>query len=435
MSTIESAPAAASVPLDAAPVKSGSVRWVVCALLFFATTINYVDRQILGILAPTLQHDIGWTEVQYGSIVTAFQAAYAFGLLLVGRYFDRIGTRRGYIGAIVFWSLAAMGHALAHTPFGFGVARFFLGLGEAGNFPAAIKTVAEWFPKKERAFATGLFNSGSNVGAILAPAVVPGLALAYGWRWAFIATGAIGFLWLILWVWLYQPPEKHPRVTAAELAWIHSDPAEAITPVPWLRLVRFRQMWAFAIGKFLTDPIWWFYLYWVAKFLNEKHGVTLSTVGPPLIVIYLIADFGSIAGGWLSSRLCKRGWSINAARKTTMLVCALCVTPIVFASRVEGMWPAVLIISLATAAHQGWSANMFTIASDMFPRRAVGSVVGIGGMAGAIGGMFIATLTGFLLQKTGSYDVVFFLAGAAYIVALVIVQLLAPKLTPAEVDA
>ncbi|MBV9497051.1 MAG: MFS transporter [Acidobacteria bacterium] len=435
MSTIESAPAAASVPLDAAPVKSGSVRWVVCALLFFATTINYVDRQILGILAPTLQHDIGWTEVQYGSIVTAFQAAYAFGLLLVGRYFDRIGTRRGYVGAIVFWSLAAMGHALAHTPLGFGVARFFLGLGESGNFPAAIKTVAEWFPKKERAFATGLFNSGSNVGAILAPTVVPGLALAYGWRWAFIATGATGFLWLILWIWLYEPPEKHPRVTAAELAWIHSDPAESVTPVPWLRLLRVRQTWAFAIGKLLTDPIWWFYLYWVAKFLNEKHGVTLSTVGPPLIVIYLIADFGSIAGGWLSSQLCKRGWSINAARKTTMLVCALGVTPIVFASRVEGMWPAVLIISLATAAHQGWSANMFTIASDMFPRRAVGSVVGIGGMAGAVGGMFIATLTGFLLQKTGSYDVVFFLAGAAYIVALVIVQLLAPKLTPAEVDA
>lgn len=414
--------------------RAGYVRWGVCALLLFATTINYIDRQVLGILAPTLQKEIGWNEVQYGSIVTAFQAAYAIGLLLVGRILDIIGTKLGFAVAIVFWSLAAMAHALARTPFGFGLARFGLGLGEAGNFPAAIKTVAEWFPKRERALATGIFNGGSNLGAIIAPAVVPLIALTWSWRVAFLLTGAIGFLWLFFWLWLYQSPEKHRRVSSAELAYIRSDAEEAVTPIPWLRIVGLRQTWAFAIGKFLTDPVWWFYLYWLAKFLNEKHGLTLSKVGPPLIVIYVVADVGSIGGGWLSSRFIKIGWSVNRARKTAMLICALCVVPVIFAPMVSGLWTAVAIISLAAAAHQGWSANIFTTASDMFPKRAVGSVVGFGGMAGAIGGMFIATLTGYLLQLTGSYQIVFLLAGIAYLIALAILHALAPRLEAADVQ-
>jgi ACS family hexuronate transporter-like MFS transporter len=417
-----------------APARVGRFRWVVCALLFFATTINYIDRQVLGILAPDLQRSIGWSESEYGYIVTAFQAAYAIGLLASGRLLDVMGTRLGYAVAIVLWSLAAMGHALARSAFGFGFWRFLLGLGEGANFPAAIKTVAEWFPKKERAFATGIFNAGTNVGAVVAPAVVPFIALTYSWQWAFILTGAIGFLWLVIWWWVYRPPEEHPRLSRAEFAYIRRDAEEPATRIPWLSLARHRQTWAFALGKFMTDPIWWFYLYWLGKFLNEKHGVTLAKVGPPLIVIYLIADVGSIGGGWLSSYLIKRGWSINAARKTTMLLCALCVVPVVFATQTTSLWTAVVLIGLAASAHQGWSANLFTLASDMFPRRAVGSVVGFGGMAGAVGGMFIATAVGHLLQLTGSYVPVFLGAGAIYLLALGLIHVLVPTLEPARVD-
>lgn len=412
----------------------GRFRWVVCALLFFATTVNYIDRQVLGILAPDLQRIIAWNEVQYGYIVTAFQAAYALGLLVSGALLDRIGTKLGYAAALVLWSLAAMAHALARTPFGFGAARFALGLGEAANFPAAIKSVAEWFPKKERAFATGIFNAGTNVGAIIAPAVVPWIALSLSWQWAFVLTGAFGFSWLFLWFWLYEAPEASRRLTTAELAYIRSDPAEPVAQVPWLRLLSYRQTWAFALGKFMTDPIWWFYLYWIPKFLNERHGLTLSKLGPPLIAIYLIADVGSIGGGWLSSALIKRGWSIVAARKTAMLAMALCVIPIVFAARVSSVWSAVALVGLAAAAHQGWSANLFTIASDMFPRGATGSVVGIGGMAGAVGGMLIATATGWILQLTGSYTLIFFLAGSTYLAALLVIHLMLPRLEPARLD-
>ena len=417
-----------------ATARVGHFRWVVCALLFFATTINYVDRQVLGILAPDLQRSIGWSEAQYGYIVTAFQAAYAIGLLVSGRLLDALGTRLGYALAIVLWSIAAMGHALARSAFGFGFWRFMLGLGEGANFPAAIKTVAEWFPKRERAFATGIFNAGTNVGAVIAPAVVPFIALTWSWPWAFVLTGAIGFAWLVVWWVLYRPPEEHPRLSRAEFAHIRSEPEEPAARVPWLELARYRQTWAFAIGKFMTDPIWWFYLYWLGKFLNEKHGLTLGKLGPPLIVIYLIADVGSIGGGWLSSFLIKRGWPINAARKLTMLVCARCVVPVVFATQVSSLWTAVVLIGLAASAHQGWSANMFTLASDMFPRHAVGSVVGFGGMAGAIGGMFIATAVGQLLQVTGSYVPVFLLAGATYLLALAIIHLLVPKLQPAALE-
>jgi ACS family hexuronate transporter-like MFS transporter len=411
----------------------GKVRWVVCALLFCATTINYIDRQVLGILAPDLQRSIGWNEVQYGYIVTSFQAAYALGLLLAGRILDRVGTKRGFAVAVVVWSLAAMAHAFARSALGFGVARFVLGLGESANFPASIKTVAEWFPRKERAFATGLFNAGSNLGAIVAPAVVPIITLAYGWPWAFVLTGAIGFAWLFAWLGLYATPEDHPRLTPRERAYIRSDAEEAVTPIPWLTLLGQRQAWAVALGKFLTDPIWWFYLFWLPKFLNERHGLGLAKMGAPLVTIYLIADIGSVGGGWLSSALIGRGFSVNAARKTTMLACALAVVPIVFAPWVGSLWGAVALIGLATAGHQGWSANIYTLASDMFPRRAVASVIGFAGMAGAIGGMLIATATGYLLQWTGSYWVLFALASSAYLVALATIQVLVPRMQPAEV--
>jgi len=418
---------------DAAP--AGRVRWVVCALLFAATTINYVDRQVLGILAPDLQRSLHWSEVQYGYIVTAFQAAYALGLLLVGRLMDRCGSRLGYALAVAFWSVAAMAHALARSALGFGVARAALGLGEAGNFPVAIKTVAEWFPKRDRAFATGLLNSGTNVGAIVAPLVVPPLALAFGWQWAFVATGALGLVWLAFWLRGYHPPASHPRVSPAELAYIHRDPVERGGDIRWGQLLPHRQTWAVAVGKLLTDPVWWFYLYWLPKFLNEHYGLTLAKMGLPLVTVYLLSDAGSIAGGWLSSMLLRRGWSVNAARKTTLLVCAFAVTPIAFASRVTHLWAAVGLVGLAAAAHQGWSANMFTLASDMFPRRAVGSVVGIGGMAGAVGGMLVATATGYLLQLTGSYVPVFVVASSAYLIALLLVHGLAPSLQPVDLEA
>jgi len=426
--------AASVLAVETAGHRVGNYRWVICGLLFFATTVNYVDRQVLGLLSADLKAAIGWTDVDYGNIVAAFNAAYAFGLLLAGRLMDRIGTRIGYALAIVWWSLAAMAHALVHTPFGFGVARAALGAGEAGNFPAAIKTVAEWFPKKERALATGIFNAGSNVGAIVAPLTVPWIAGHLGWRYAFLLTGAFGLVWLLFWLPLYRRPEKHPRVRLAELAHIQSDPPDPpAAKIPWLRLIPHRQTSAFAIGKYLTDPIWWFYLYWIPGFFREHHKLDLAGTAAPLIVIYLIADVGSIGGGWLSSTFIKRGWTINRARKTAMLICALAVTPIIFASNVKNLWVAVGLIGLAAAAHQGWSCNLFTTTSDMFARRAVGSVVGIGGMAGALGGATMTVATGYILQSTHeNYTIVFAIAGTAYLVALAIIHLLAPQLEPVD---
>jgi ACS family hexuronate transporter-like MFS transporter len=422
--------------VETVSARIGHYRWVICSLLFFATTINYIDRQVLGILATdqTFKTAIGWNEAQYGYVNTAFQGAYALGLLVVGRLMDRFGTRKGFSFAICFWSVAAMAHALARSAVGFGAARFALGLGEAGNFPASIKTVAEWFPKKERALATGIFNSGSNVGAIVAPLVVPYIAVTYGWQWAFIITGTLGFVWLIFWQLTYRRPEEHPRIKPAELAHIQSDPPEPTTPIPWARLFPHRQTWAFAIGKFLTDPIWWVYLFWLPKFLNTNYGLNITQIGLPLVVIYVTADIGSIGGGWLSSTLIKRGWTVNKARKLAMLICALAVVPIMFAAHASNLWVAVALVSLAAAAHQGWSANIFTMTSDMFPRRAVGSVVGIGGTAGSIGGMLIATTVGLILQYTGSYLPIFIMAGSAYLVALAIIQVLVPRLEPANID-
>jgi MFS transporter, ACS family, hexuronate transporter len=412
--------------------RAGYFRWVICALLLAGTTKNYMDRQVLGLLKPMLQHDLGWNEIDYSNLVFSFQAAYALGMVLVGRVVDRLGTRLGYSLAMAFWSLAAMAHSLVSSLFGFSVARFALGFGEAGVFPASLKTVAEWFPKKERAFATGIFNSGTSIGAIVTPLIVPVIALHWGWRGTFVVTGALGFVWLAFWLLLYRKPEQHPRVSAGELAYIRSDPAPPITRFPWKRLVGYRQTWAFATSKFITDPIWWFYLFWVPDFLHRVHGLTLAQMSLPIVAIYLISDVGSVLGGWLSSTMLHRGHSVNVARKTTFWLCTLCVLPVVFAYRVDSLWGVVVIIGLAAAAHQGFSANLFTLPSDMFPSEAVGSVVGIGGMAGAIGGMMIAKIVGYALQWTGSYTVPFLMAGAAYPIALVVMQVLSPKLEPVK---
>lgn len=407
-----------------------NIRWIICALLFFATTINYIDRQIIGILKPTLQAELGWSEVDYGTIVFWFQAAYAIGLLACGPLIDRIGTRLGYAGAIFFWSLAAVGHALVRSPGGFAMARFALGLGEAANFPAAIKSVAEWFPRKERALAAGILNAGANVGAIATPIIVPIIALRYGWQAAFIITGLLGFVWMIAWLAFYRAPAQHRSVSPEELAYITADqaPEPAGAPIPWRSLFRYRGTWAFVTAKFLTDPVWYLFLFWLPDFFAKRHGLDLTSFGPPLIAVYLLADVGSIGGGWLSSALIKRGYSVNAGRKLALLACALCVLPIFFASTVSSLTAAVAIIGLAAAAHQGWSSNLYTMVSDTFPTRSVASVMGIGGAAGAVGGMIMARYVGQVLETVGSYVPVFLWAGSAYLVALALVHILVPRL-------
>jgi len=392
-----------------------------------------MDRQVLGVLKTTLQHNLGWNEIDYSNLVFVFQAAYAAGMVLMGRLVDRLGTRLGYALAMVFWSVASMAHAAGNSLGSFFLARAALGLGEAGVFPASIKAVAEWFPKKERALATGIFNAGSNIGAILTPLIIPWITIRWGWRSAFLATGSVGFIWLVFWLLLYRKPQEHSRVSKAELDYIRSDPQESVAKIKWARLLPHRQTWAFVLGKFTTDPIWWFLLFWIPDFLQRDHGLRLTQIGVPIMVIYLMADVGSVAGGWLSSRLIHLGKSVNFARKLALLICALSVVPIVFAYRVESLWGAVLLIGLAAAAHQGFSANLFTLTSDLFPAQAVGSVVGIGGMAGAIGGMFMAKIVGYVLQWTGSYMIPFFIAGTAYLVALAIIQVLAPRLEPADI--
>ena len=410
-------------------------RWTIVALLFAATTINYIDRQVLGILAPTLQRELGWTEVDYGVIVSWFSLAYGFGLLGMGRALDWMGARRGFTVAIVVWSLAAMAHAFARTVAGFSAARALLGIGESGNIPGAVKAVAGWFPKKERALAIGVFNAGSNVGAVLAPLIVPWITLSWGWRWAFIITGALGFFWLVAWLALYAEPERHARVSRAELAYIRSDPAEPVGSLPWRRLLVHRQTWAFLVGKTMTDPVWFFYLFWLPKFLDANWGVKLAGLAAPLIVIYVAADFGSVAGGWMSSRLIARGWSVNRSRKVTLLIAAVVILPTALAPFAGTMWTAVGIVSVAASAHQWWSANLYTTVSDMFPRRAVASVIGIGGFGGAMGSMFFQRATGRLLEAThGDYKIIFAVCGATYVLALLFVHLLAPRMEPVRVE-
>lgn len=412
----------------------GYFRWVICALLLLGVTKNYMDRQVLGVLKTTLMHDFHWSEIDYAKLVKAFQIAYAVGMVTMGWLVDRLGTRLGYAVAMIFWSLASMGTALANSLRGFALSRYALGLGEPAVFPASIKAVAEWFPKKERALATGIFNAGTNVGAIITPLIVPWIVVHWGWRSAFVGIGAIGFAWLVLWLLVYGNPEEHKRVSKEELAYIRSDAQEPSGKTKWVSLIPLRQTWAFAMGKLLTDPIWWFYLFWVPGFLQDKHGLALTGIGIPIMVIYVISDVGSVAGGWISSSLIKRGRSVNSARKMAMLLCAVGVVPVVFAYRVESTWSAVALIGLAAACHQGFSANLYTITSDMFPARAVGSVVGMGGMAGAIGGYLIADVVGYVLQWTKSYEIPFALAGSAYLVALGVIHLLAPRLEPARIE-
>lgn len=407
----------------------GTYRWRVCAMLLLATTINYTDRQVLGVLAPFLQQQMGWSELQYSYIVTAFQTAYAIGLLGAGAIIDKFGTRIGYALSIGVWSLAAASHSLATGVMSFAAARFALGLGEAGNFPAAIKAVAEWFPQRERALAAGIFNSGSNIGALVAPMMVPIVATRWGWQAAFLCTSALSALWLVMWLRTYRAPDAQPKLSAAERAYIGHESSAAVR-VPWSRLLQHRQAWTLVAAKFITDPIWWFFLFWLPKFLHARYGLSLLELGLPLVVIFLLADLGSIAGGWLAGRFIRLGWSANHARKGTMLVCALLIMPVVFAAKASHLWLAVALIGMATAGHQGWSANVYTLASDMFPRHAVASVVGMGGFAGAVGGMLISTVIGLLLQATGSYVPVFMLAGSAYLIALVVVHALAPRLQP-----
>jgi MFS transporter, ACS family, hexuronate transporter len=419
---------------DRNPIRVGKFRWVICALLFFGVTKNYMDRNVLGVLNVTLQHKLGWNEIDYSNLVVAFQAAYGLGLLVMGHLVDKLGTRLGYALAMIFWSVASMGTALGSSFASFAISRCALGFGEAAVFPASIKAVAEWFPKKERALATGIFNSGTNIGAILTPLVVPWIVVRWGWRAAFVGIGALGFVWLAFWLGIYRKPEEHTRVSAAELNYIRSDPSESAGKIKWVSLLGIRQTWAIVLAKFLIDPVWWFYLFWVPDFLQTKHGLALKGLGLPIMVIYLISDAGSVAGGWISSSLIKRGRSINASRKIAMLICAIGVIPVVFAYRVESTWAAVLLIGFAAACHQGFSANLFTLPSDMFPTRAVGSVVGIGGMAGAFGGLLFAKLVGYELQWTGSYMIPFVIAGSAYLLALACIQILAPRLEPARIS-
>ncbi len=404
----------------ASEISRNNLRWVICGLLFLATAVNYIDRQVIGILKTTLALDLHWSEIDYSNIVFAFQFAYAIAYLVMGRVVDWLGTRKGFSLAVAIWSFAAMAHALARSVTGFGLARFALGLGEGANFPACMKAVAEWFPRKERALATGIFNAGSNVGAIITPLTVPWITIRYGWRWAFILTGALGLCWLALWLALYRP---------------HTQKRAPVNRVAWASLFKYRQAWAIAIAKFLTDQFWWLYLFWVPDFLHKAHGVTLSNVGLPLVAIYLAADVGSLGGGWLSSALLKKGWSVNAARKTALLVCAIGVVPIVLAAKASSLWLAVALIGLAAASHQGWSANMYTLVTDMFPRSTVGSMTGFVGMAGAVGGMLIAKVVGYLLQWTGSYFLIFAMAGCSYLFALLVLQMLAPKLEPAALPS
>jgi ACS family hexuronate transporter-like MFS transporter len=420
----------------------GKVRWTICAMLFVATSINYMDRQVLSLLKPTLMHPlgqggIGMTEVGYGYIMAAFQWAYALGLLAAGRFVDKVGTRIGYMVIMALWSLSAMGHALVNSMFQFGIARVCLGLGESGNFPAAIKTVTEWFPQRERSLATGIFNSGANMGAILAPAIVPWVALHYSWHAAFLVTGVFSAAWIVLWWSKYRKPQDHPTLTGAELRFIYEEAAAQMGPsVPWLRLLGFRQTWAFAFGKALTDPIWWFFLFWLPDFFSKRYALDLKHIGLPLIIVYTASSVGSIGGGWLPMPLRKLGLSAVRARLTAMFICACAVTPIFFVNSLNSEWLTIALLSLAAAAHQGWSANIYTCASDMFPKSAVGSVIGIGGMAGSTAGSLFAIFVGYVLQITHSnYTVLFAIAGSAYLVAFLLLNLLAPGLRKAEVSA
>jgi len=416
----------AGAPAVASTTPRGRYRWVICALLFTSTTICYVDRQIFGLLKPTLDAEFGWSETTYGDIIATFSLMYAFGYLLGGRLMDRIGVRAGLGIAVFGWSLAAAAHGLMSTILGFKIARGALGITEGGNFPASIKAVREWFPPQERAFATGIFNAGSNIGAIVTPVTLPFLVAAVGWRAAFLIAGSLGLIWLVLWLRFYEVPERQKRLSVEELAYIRQgDDGAPAEPVKWLSLLRHRGTWAYVVGMLMTSPVWWFYLNWVPGFLHDRFAINMLASIGPLVAIYLIADVGSIAGGWLSSRMIQRGMQPVPARLVTMLLTALCPIPVAFIADVSSLWPAVMLIALAAAGHQGMSANLYTLASDTVPARGVSSVIGIGGFAAGIMGMFVAMAVGRILDATGgNYAVLFIGAALAYPLAVLAMALI-----------
>lgn len=413
---------------------AGRYRWKILALLFFATTINYIDRQVIGILKPFIANDLGWGEADYGYIVTSFQIAYAIGLVTTGRFLDKYGTRIGYLWAIVVWSISGMAHAAACGVVSFATARFALGLGESANFPAAVKGVSEWFPKKERAFATGLFNSGSTIGAITTPLIVTGITLTLGWRWAFIITGFLGFIWIFFWLALYQVPEKHPKISKEELNYINQDDKDTGSgnKIKWIKLLKYRQTIAICSTRFLSDWVWWFFLFWIPDYLNKSFGIDLREVVLPLIIIYVVSSVGGIGGGWLSSKFIRSGKSIDFARKNTILICALVVLPVMLVSQTHNLWVAVVLIAMAAAGHQGWASNIFTIVSDIYPKKAVGTMVGLSGFAGAVGGALSASFVGLILERTGSYFLIFLAASSVYMVNWLILKLSIKEIKPLE---
>jgi ACS family hexuronate transporter-like MFS transporter len=427
--------------------KIGNYRWTICALVFFATTVNYLDRQVISLLKSVLSTELKWDDGDYANIEIAFKLFYSFGMIIAGRVVDKLGTKKGYAVATGLWSLAAVGHAFANSVFGFMIARAALGITEAGNFPAAIKSTAEWFPKKERALATGIFNSGTNIGAIVAPLTVPLIAVYWGWQWAFILTGLIGFIWLVLWQLYYTSPQDSKKLSKAEFDYIHSDKEdqaleENTEKVPWIKLLGYRQTWAFAIGKFLTDPVWWFYLFWLPDFLQSEYKLTLMEMTIPVAVVYLISTIGSVGGGYLPMAFINRNWPAFKARKTSMFIFAMFVFPVVISQWAGSinMWLAVLVIGIAAAAHQAWSANIFTTVSDMFPKKATASVTGIGGMAGGLGGILLT----WAVQKNmfvyyrelgqieTAYFIMFWICGAAYLLAWLIMHFLVPRMNKVE---
>lgn len=417
-----------TIPVPPSRPAASRFRWVILGLVFLATTVNYLDRMVMGILAPDLQKLYQITDLEYGYIQSAFALSYAFGQFFAGGLLDRIGVRLGFAVALLAWSMASIGHAVARGALGFGIMRGLLGVAESPNFPAATKTISEWFPRRERAFAFGFVNAGTNMGAIMAPALVPWLASSYGWQWAFVGTGAIGLVWLLVWLPLYRSPAEHPLVSQAELALIGSDPDEPMVKIPWARLFTYREAWAFAVGKFLTDSMWWFFMTWFPKFLNTQHKLSLLSIGVPLVVIYLMADVGSIAGGWISSAMIRRGATVNRARKTALFLCALGVLPVLAAQNISQLWPAVLVLGLATAAHQGFSSNLYTLVSDMFPKDSVASVAGFGGTCGYLGAALFQVFVGHMVQDSGNYLAPFLCAGSAYLVAWLVIHLLVPRI-------
>ncbi len=426
---------------NAIPQAGGRYRWAICALLFAVITINYVDRQVIGVLKPIIEEDMGWSEVDYGNIVTAFQASYGLGLLFVGRWLDKVGTRRGMAIAIALWSIAACFHAGARTVLHFILARVALGIAESAAYPGAVKSVAEWFPRRERALGVGFLNAGANVGVLMTPVVGIMVAGIYGWRAAFLVTGALGFIVLAAWLLMFRQPQDHPRVSTQELAYIGQDGEDAdAAPLKWRDAIRQRQAWYFICAKFFTDPVWYLFLFWLPDFLARTQGMELfptgnsgilATIGPALIGVYLLADIGSILGGWLSGHFIKRGWTINRARKTTLLLAALCAVPLMFVASIQNTLVVVVLIGLGTAGHQAFSSNIFAMISDLYPRRAVATIAGMGGLAGSVGGILIAQATGWTLELTGSYLPIVIYAGLGYLIAFAAIQLLVPRMEPA----